>query len=229
MNNFLEKIFDFIMIFRNKNNLNSTYSYSYGENKTFMSGTEHLTLNSKTEALKAEVKKDVEALANEYKNHPESFLNYAQKAGTPVFRINHADKLLSFIDEEEGVIFENKGIKALFLSIITKQGIKFNTGTMFILRNGTIDALSMLHNFYKWYSWHKKLPGFDSRSQWLFKRYMKYPNADLSKLPIDDIICAEEAVARDKEATEFCLKIARETDGAKNVQKKMNEEGGANI
>ena len=58
---------------------------------------------------------------------------------------------------------------------------------------------------------------------------MKYPNADLSKLKPDDIIKTQEAVARDKEATEFCLHLARETFGAKNVQKKINEEGGANI
>ena len=172
MNEFLEKIFDFIMMFQKKKNLNSTYSYSFGGNKTYMSGTEHLTLNSKTEALKAEVKKDVEALFKEYKNNPELFLKYVQNAGTKVYRIDHADKLLSLIGEEEGVVFENKGARALYLSLITGQNIKFNSETMFILREGQIDPLSMLHNFYRWYSWFKKLPGFDSRSQWLFKRYM---------------------------------------------------------
>lgn len=229
MNEFLEKIFDFIMIFKGKKDLNSTYSYSFGGNKTYMSGTEHLTINSQTEAIKANVRKDIEALTKEYKNNPELFLKYAEDAGTKVYRVNKADKLLSYIGEEEGVIFQKKGALAFILSLITGQGIKFETNTMFVLRNGSIDPLSMLHNFYRWYSWYKKLPGFDQRSQWLFKRYMKYQNADLSKLPLNDIICAEEAVARDKEATEFCLYIARETDGAKNVQKKMNEEGGANI
>lgn len=230
MDNMLEKILEYIMMFRKKQNRNSTYSYNIGGNKTYMSSTEHLTFNSQTEAIKAKVREDVQNLHKEFNGQPEKILKYVENAGTKVYRIMYADKLLEFIGgEEEGVIFEQSGLKALILSFVTEKQFKFKTKPMFVLRNGIFDYLSMLHNFYRWYSWTQKLPGFDERSQWLFKRYMKYPNADLSKLSIEDIIKAEEAVARDKEATNFCLDIAKETVGARNVQKKLNEEGGANI
>ena len=217
------------MFFRKKKNANSTYSYNNGGNKVYISGTEHLTFNSQTEAIKAQVRQEVEKLHKDFNGNPEKILEYVKTAGTNVYKIKYADKILSLFGEEEGVIFEQSGIKAIMLSLITKKTPSVTTTPMFILRNGIFDYLSMLHNFYRWYSWAKGLPGFDSRSQWLFKRYMKYPNANLTKLAIEDILKAEEAVARDKEATEFCLQIAKETVGAKNVKEKLDNEGGANI
>ena len=73
------------------------------------------------------------------------------------------------------------------------------------------------------------LPGFDYKSQQNFKKYLKNINdKDLTTLSLNDTLSLQEAVARDKEATDFCLEIARKTEGAKNVQKKMTN-GGANI
>ena len=229
MNKFIEKLFPFIMLLKHDKNNKSSYSYSIGGNKTVMSGNEFMTFTAKNDEIKAQIRSEIEKIYKEYKNNPQPYLDYICEHGTPVFRQKYADKILSFLGEDEGVIFGLSGIKALILSVFAGQGFSLNTKTMFMLRSGIIEPLSLLHNFYRWYSWYKKMPGFDSRSQYLFKRYMKFPNADLSGLKQEDIISLQEAVARDKEATEFCLFIARETEGAKNVQKKMNEEGGANI
>lgn len=79
---------------------------------------------------------------------------------------------MNLIQEEEGIIFEQEGLTALFLSLITGQGIKFKTKPMFVLRNGNIEPYYMLHHFYRWYAQKSNLPGFDFKTQQKFKQFL---------------------------------------------------------
>lgn len=229
MNKFFEKFLSFIFIFKNKNNINSTYSYNSGINKTYISATERVTFNSKSKELIDKVRFDVEEIYKKYGLNTDAMLKYIKDNGTKIYNIPFADKILALLGEEEGVIFEQKGLKAFIISLLTTKKIKFKTDVMFVFRKGLADPLSLMHNFYRWYACINNLPGFDTNSQKLFKKYLKNPNLDMSTLKIDDIMALQEAISRDKEATEFCLFVARETEGAQNVKRKLSENGGANI
>ena len=234
MNNLVKKIVYFILSLQEKsltNRLDSSLkgSYSNKTSKTIISGTEHMTLTSETEKNKFLVKQNVEDILRNCENNPYKLLEYIEAAGTKVFKVDHADKILQTIGEEEGLICELKGLKALYLSLCLNLGFSFKTKPMFVMRRGTIEPLYMIHHFYKWYSLRINLPGFDYKSQQNFKKYLKNINhKDITTLSVNDILELQEAIARDQEATRFCLEFAQRTEGAKKVQEKMTD-GGANI
>lgn len=228
MKNIIKQLRYFLQTLSGKPQQKTFYSHSGDNSKTFISSTEHLTINAENEKLSKLVRTNMEDIFKKYKNEPSKLLELIKDGGTDIITINNADKILNFIGETEGFITELKGIKALYINILIFKNLKTKTTPVFIMRKTTLDPVSLFHHFYKWYSFKSKLPGFDFKSQELFKRYLKYPNADLSRLSIEDTINLQEAVARDKEATDFCLYIVRETEGAKNVKTKM-ADGGANI
>ena len=176
------------------------------------------------------VKSNVKAIVKKVNCNPEELLNYVKAANTPVYKIKNADKLLAFIHEEEGLIYEQEGFNAFYLSLITSQGIKFRTKPMFVLREGEIDKYYMLHHFYRWFSLKSDLPGFEYQVQKKFKQYL-LDNSEqaINKFTMEDIISLKEAIARDQEATEFVLNYTKEVDGSKNVLTKIKNSGGADI
>ena len=196
--------------------------------KTFLSSTVTMTLTSETEKNIALVKKNVQDIVKTCDNNPEKLLSYIESSGTKVFKCDNADKLLSVINEEEGLITQLEGIEALYINIITHSGFSFKSKPMFILRSGHIDKYYMAHQFYKWYALQMKLPGYDFMSQKIFKIFLNSDGAVLSQLNLDEMTGLKEAINRDKEATDFALELAKQKDGAKNVLNKM-QQGGANI
>lgn len=204
-------------------------SYSNKTSKTIISSTEHMTLSSQTKKNIELVKQNVEDIIKNCENNPYKLIEYIEAAGTKVYKLPHADKILQVIGEEEGLICELKGLKALYLNLSTNSGFSIKTKPVFVMREGTIEPLYMLHHFYKWYALRMNLPGFDFKAQQNFKKYLKNPNdASITSLSVNDILDLQEAIERDKEATAFCLSRAKQTVGAKNVHKKMTD-GGANI
>ncbi len=234
MKSIIRKILYYILSVQEKSltfrlNKSLKNSYSNKTSKTILSSTEHMTLTLETEKNKALVIKNVEDIIKNTGNNPEKLLEYIKAAGTKVYKIKNADKILNAIGEEEGLICELKGLKALYLNLFTNSGLSLNFPPSFVLREGTIDPLYMLHHFYKWYSLSLNLPGFDYKAQQNFKKYLKNVNdSTLNKLSMEDTLALKEAVARDQEATEFTLSFTEKTEGAKKVHKKMTE-GGAEI
>lgn len=234
MNNIIRKILYYFLSIQERAlsyrlNKSLKHSYSNKTSKTILSSTEHMTLTLETEKNKEFARKNVEDIVKNTGNDPEKLIEYIKAAGTKVYKINNADKILNAIGEEEGLICELKGLKALYLNMLTNAGFSLKFEPAFVMREGTIDPLYMLHHFYKWYSLRLNLPGFDYKAQQNFKKYLKNINSpDLSKLSMEDTLALTEAVARDREATEFALSFVRKTEGAKNVHKKMTE-GGADI
>ena len=205
-------------------------SFTNKTTKTIFGTAAKVTLNTETKKLIELVNSNVSEIVKKTNCNPNELLNYVKAANTPVFKIQNADKLLNLIQEEEGLIFEQEGLIALYLSIITGQGIKFKTKPMFILRDGNIEPYYMLHHFYRWYSMKSNLPGFDFKTQQLFKNYL-IDNSDeaVKKFSMEDILSLQEAIARDQEATEFVLNYTKQKEGAKKVMEKMKNNGGADI
>lgn len=215
---------------QNKLKKTTRRSFTNKTSKTIFGTAANVTLNTETQKLVELVKTNVATIIKKVDCNPEELLNYVKAANTPVYKLNNADKLLGFIQEEEGIIYEQEGITALYLSIITGQGIKFKTQPMFILRDGEIDKYYMLHHFYRWYSIKSNLPGFEYSVQKKFKQFI-VDNSDemLKKFTMEDIVALKEAIARDQEATEFVLEYTKQVEGSKNVIDKIKNSGGANI
>lgn len=197
--------------------------------KTVVSSSATMTLNAETQKNVELVRKNVEEIVNSCNNDPAKLLAYIESKGTKIYKIDNADKLLSAIKEEEGLITKLEGLKALYVNLITNSGFSFKTKPMFIMRNGAVDKYYMAHQFYKWYALNMRLPGFDFMSQQLFKIYLNSDGAILSNLTLDEMTGLKEAIARDREATDFALSLAKHKEGSKNVLEKIKNNGGANI
>lgn len=205
-------------------------SFTNKTSKTIFGSAADVTLNSETLKRIELVKENVKAIIKKVNCDPNELLNYVKAANTPVYKIKNADKLLAVIKEEEGLIYEQEGFNAIYLSLITSQGIKFKTPPMFILRDGDIDKYYMLHHFYRWYSIKSNLPGFEYHIQKKFKQYLLDSSDEMvNSFTMEDIISLKEAIARDQEATAFVLDYTKEIDGSKNVLNKIKNEGGADV
>lgn len=198
--------------------------------KTVMSSNATLTLTSETLKNAQLVRENVEAIVKKTGGNPLELLEFIKSKGTPVYRPANADKFLNLIGEEEGFIVEQHGKDALLLNIFTGRGINFKSVPMFVMREGNIDPYYFLHHFYRWYAMKYRLPGFDSKAQKLLKIFLKNANDErLKNLNLDDMLALKEAIARDNEASDFVIALAKHKDGSKQVLKKIQEEGGANI
>lgn len=205
-------------------------SYTNKNTKNVITKGASLTINSKTNQTIARVKENITAIVNKTDCNPSALIDYIKAANTPVFRLNNAGKILALIKEEEGLISEKEGFEALCLSIATGQGIKFKTLPMFVLSPETPDKYWMLHNFYRWYSMKADLPGFDIRTQALFKCYLLNPTDEFTKsLSMSDILSLQEAIARDSEATAYVLEYTNKIEGGKNVLDKIKTDGNATV
>lgn len=196
--------------------------------KTVVSGSVTMTLNAETEKNKELVRKNVEDIVKSCQNSPEKLIEYIKSKGTKVIKIENADKILNVIHEEEGLITSLEGIEALYINTVTKSGFSLKSDPVFVMRNGVIDPYYMAHQFYKWYSLKMGLPGYDFMSQKIFKIYLNSDGTLLSNLTLDEMTGLKEAIARDKEATDFALSLAKHKEGSKKVLEKM-QDGGANI
>ena len=125
-------------------------SFTNKTSKKVIGGAADLILNSETLKLVDEVKENVSSIVKKTNCNPDELLAYVKAAKTPVYKIANADKILNLIKEEEGLIYEKRGIEAFYLSMVTGRGISFKTPAMFVLRDGMIDKFYMLHNFYRW-------------------------------------------------------------------------------
>jgi hypothetical protein len=235
MNNLLKRIKYLILTFKEKdlkNKLKRTVKKSYSNNSSklvFGKGAD-LTISSETLKLIETVKQEVSTIVKKTDANPNLLLDYVKMGKTQVYFHPFADKLLNLIKEEEGLIYEKRGLEAVYLGLITGQGLKLKTEPMFLLRNGVIDKFYLLHHFYRWYSLKSNLAGFEYNVQKLFKKFLFDDSEKLIKsLSMEEIILLKEAIARDNEASEFVLNYTKQIDGSKNVLNKIRNEGGANI
>lgn len=197
--------------------------------KIVISANAKLSLTSQTEQNAELVRQNIAAIINKYGLNPYELLKFIDAKDTKICRPAYADKFLKIIGEDEGFISELRGFQAFLLNIYTGNGFSFKTKPMFVMREGNIEPHYFLHHFYKWYAMKYNLPGFDYKAQKLLKISMKNPNDKrLQNLNLDEMLSLKEAIARDNEASDFVIKLARHNDGSKQVLRKM-QDGGANV
>ena len=202
--------------------------------KTLITASEIIALTGKTEEILNNLDDEVKNIVKVCLNNPYKLLQYVEEHSTNVYKIPYANKFLALVGEEEGFIVPSTGVKALYLSFITnlfaekKLKISFSTPEMFVLRDMEINVYYMLHQFHKWYGFKKNLPGYDEKAQKLFKENLN-TMTDGADLTIDEILALKDAIARDAQAAEFVIQLAKESEGAKNVLGKIKKDGSAEI
>lgn len=233
--NILKKIIYFCLSIKEKQlavRLDKHYKSSATNrtSKTVLDGNVKMTLTTETEKNKELVLKSVTEIVKEAQNNPYMLLAYIESHGTKVVKLANADKVLSVISEDEGLVCEQKGWGAFYLNVLADEGFSMTSRPMFVLREGEIDPYYMLHQFYKWSALRQGLPGFDFEAQTLFKKYLNASDSSgLENLNLEEMTALKEAIDRDNEAIDFTVGYANSTEGSKNVLNKIKEDGGANI
>ena len=202
-------------------------SFENAGNKTIISGSETVTLNSETEKKILLARQNIADIVKSCANNPQKLIDYISAKGTKIYRIKNVVKVLDKIGEEEGLISELQGRKALYLNLIVLKKFAVTTEPMIVMGQGEIEPYYMIREFYKWYSMQMGLPGFNRSAQENFKRYMKNPNdPNFKSMNYREMLELKEAIARDKEANEFVINLIKEKEGSENIFKKLNNGGG---
>lgn len=194
-----------------------------------------LEISNKESKSKEKLEHGVSNILKKFNNEPSKLLKFVAKNGTKVYKINYADKILSLIGLEEGFVPKTKGFKALYLNFIVsfmsseKLVLSLKTKEMFVLRDMEIDSYYMIQQFHKWYAMKLNLPGFDAESQAIFNEFLqKQKDEKIKEMSIDDLLNLKDAIARDVEAINFVVELAKSTSGAKAALQKI-KLGGASI
>lgn len=211
-------------------------TYTNSTTKTHINASETMTLSTQTEKILESMDEEVKNIVKSCFTNPELLLTFVKQQGTPVYKFAHADKILAKINEEEGFITPHKGWKAFYLNFWVgllcdkKIVVSFKSREMFVMRDGEINVYYMLHQFHKWYGFKKNLPGFDELSQELFKENLdSMTDLSVKEMTIEEILSLKEAIARDAQAADFVIQLAKENAGAKNALNKMKQDGSAEI
>lgn len=206
---------------------NSTTKRAVGANYTMEFTTE---TKKKIEELEAEVK----GIVKSYLKTPEELINHLKEYNLDIYRIKNADKLLNKIDEEEGFIIPQKGIKALMLNnligVARKQmpKISFKTPAMFIFDVNNVEIYTVARALYKYYGFKNELPGYDYKSQRAYKISKKRKKDTFKGFSPQDIFGCKEAMSRDMESINFTINLSVEYENSKKAAKKITDDG-ANI
>jgi hypothetical protein len=191
------------------------------------------TLDLKKEAEQLNVDKldaEVRTILKRCKNNPEEIIKFIQEHKTNVYKIKRLDKILKFINEEEGFISERTGMKAVLLNYITTQTLSTKSEPIILLPEGEVDIYNLIHYFHKWCAFKDGMSGFDEKSQTLLRKFnTKNEDKLIQKLSLTDIELLKSAIARDVQSISFVSKYSKENAGAKNALEKLQTDDGASI
>ena len=136
--------------------------------------------------------------------------------------------MLNSIGENEGFIYPMIGAKALYISLMTENKIKFKTDEMFIVPNENINKYYFIYHLYNWFAFKHGISGLDNEAQRLLKDFL-FSDGNSKELQLEDIYKLKDAIKQDKSAIEFVIKLCRNTDGAKQALEKMKSNGSAKL
>lgn len=240
MFNFVQKIIYWFLSFQEqilRKNLTKKLGTSFGKSnsKTVFSKSDSLKLTGMTQKNKEKLDFNVKTLLKKYANDPDKLLDFISKKGTKVCRVKYAGILLALIGYEEGFVSSLKGAKAFFLTLMLTAfgqqiGVSFNTEPMFVLSKQPADRYKTIQQFHKWYAMKLNLPGFDTESQRNFQKFLdSAKDEDIKALSMDEILGLKDAIARDIEAINFVVELAKSTDGSRAAMGKITAGEGASI
>ena len=210
-------------------------------NKKILSGNicgqKNHTINGATLSIKnSNYKKDklnqekIEKLIEKHIKEPQKLFDYIKGAKTPIYKIKNADKILSKINEQEGFILPQKGIKALYLNLILNKKIAFKTSEMFVLRSYDVNIYAFIYQFYNWYCYKMKLSGFESSTQEHFKHIFEICETNkIDLLNYEEILNLKSAIKRDIEAIDFVKKMAQKFSMQKKNLEKIKQGQSINV
>lgn len=223
---FLKKIKNLI---NGKKALITNASFKNSTTKHSMNACCTLKLSTKTEEIKKEINSELKTKIKKYINTPEKLVQYLQLKGVKIYKIKNAEKTLSNIGEEEGFIVPTKGIKAIILNLLLENKFSLNTKAMVVFDANKVDIYTIIRALHKFYGYERKLPGYDYKSQEVFKKiYHNRKNNSLANCSIKDVFACKEALARDMESIKFTVELSTEYENAKKALKKLKESS-ANI
>lgn len=197
--------------------------------KRIIDGASSLSLTMETEKNSEIVRLNMLDLVKKADFSTDFLVKYIQEKGFKIFFIKDVQKILALLNEEQGLILKRTGFEAFMLNLLTGCEIGFSSKPVFIFDKNAKDFYLILFNIYKLEGYIKNLPGYDDISCRLFKQYRKTAEkSDISQLTFEELSSLKEAVARDNEASEFVIEVAKKRDGAKNASLKI-KNGGAEV
>lgn len=217
--------------------INSLYVCETATTKRALNSACSLTLSSACAKKKDEADKKTELLLKKYGNNPQKLLQYVKMHGVKVYTIANVDKILSSINEEEGFITPLKGRKALFLNFViglfceNKIKIGFKTDEMMLFASKEIDYYLLVRAIYKYHGYKNNLPGYDYKSQEIFKKIYntKNSNKTIDNASFNDLCACREALVRDLESINFTVKLSVEYENSKKALQKLKETNSINV
>lgn len=153
-------------------------------------------------------KEKIEKIVQQYLNNPKKIFEYIKGAKTPVVIDKRAKNKLAFINEFEGLIYPQKGFKALYLNLIFNNKLSFKTNEMFIMSSYDVNIYALIYQFYNWYCFKMKLSGYEAKTQEKFKHVFEFCETEkINELDFDEILNLKSAIKRDVEAIDFVKKV----------------------
>lgn len=186
-----------------------------------------LSLETIAQSQREKMEEELRLILKSSNYNPDEVLEYIKKHGTGVYFIKNSC-YLNPINEKEGFIYPQKGLEALYLSLLTENKIRFKTDEMFVLSKGSVNKYYFLYHFYNWYAFKHNIAGLDAESRVLLEKYL-YSDENLNKLQLAEIYKLKDAIKQDKASIEFVVKLCRDYDGAKQALEKLKDKGAADI
>ena len=184
-----------------------------------------LSLDSLADGEKIKMEEELALILKSCNYEPTEVLKYIKNHNTQIFYIEKA-KALHSIYENEGFIYPQKGLKAIYISLLTEKKLLLKTKEMFILSKGEINKYYFIYHFYNWYAFKHGIAGLDTESQDLLKKYLCNPTEeDFSKLQLSDIYKLKDAIKQDKASIEFVFKLCQQYESSKIALEKLKNEG----
>lgn len=187
-----------------------------------------LDLNTMAETEKQKLEEELTLILKRYDYNPEEILKYIENQGTKVYRVKDAAKILNPIGENEGFIYPEKHMKAIYILLSLGRPPALKTDEMFIISEGSINKYYFIYHFYNWYAYKHGIAGMDRESQDLLKKFL-FTDTDTKTLQLSEIYQLKDAIREDKASIEFVVKLCRNYDGAKQALDKMKNEGSAKL
>lgn len=211
------------------------FGYSNKTSKKLYRNGATLELTSQTDKNKEKLKNNVACILKKYGNDSKKLLAFVERSGTGVYQFDFAGEILKVAGLEEGFIGETKGLKALYINILTsivkgkKLDFTLKSKPVIILDKKTSDSCIVIKEFHKWYAMKLDLPGFDYESQNNFQKLINTTDdSKIKELSLEEILGLKEAIARDVESINFVVELAKATTGSQSALKKITA-GGASI
>lgn len=242
MQNFISKITNLLLSFPKKafilyNDFKNTKYTKTSSSKTYVTAGETLYLNAQEKLDAKAVIESAKSIFKENLNEPDKIFEYIISQGTPVIKLKNANIMLWFVGLKEGFISPQKNISALGLSLLInifskdKMELSLQTPGMFVFRETALSSYFVAYHLYHWMAYSKNLSGYDEKTGWQFKNISKLEKDIMKRknLSIEEILSLREAIAREVEAIDMVVQLAKEISGAKKASDKLKKEGDISI